>query len=116
VFVSDGGEIGQWAQALIPVPDRIINGVAGAIGPSIPFAIGAKVASPDRTVLAVLGDGTFGFHMAEFETAVRHQVPFITVIGNDGFWNAERQLQRRKYGEARAVGCSLEQGIRYDQL
>jgi acetolactate synthase-1/2/3 large subunit len=116
VFVSDGGEIGQWAQALISVPDRIINGVAGAIGPSIPFAIGAKIANPNRTVLAVLGDGTFGFHMAEFETAVRHGVPFITVVGNDGFWNAERQLQRRKYGDARAVGCSLEQGIRYDQV
>jgi len=116
VFVSDGGEIGQWAQALIDVPDRIINGVAGAIGPSIPFAIGAKAAAPDRPVLAVLGDGTFGFHMAEFETAVRHGLPFIGVIGNDGCWNAERQLQRRKYGEARAIGCSLDQETRYDQV
>lgn len=116
IFVSDGGEIGQWAQALIAVPDRIINGVAGAIGPSIPFAIGAKAAAPNRPVLAMLGDGTFGFHMAEFETALRNGLPFIAVIGNDGCWNAERQLQRRKYGETRAIGCDLTQGIRYDQV
>nr|WP_316044784.1 thiamine pyrophosphate-binding protein [Acidiphilium sp. AL] len=116
IFVSDGGEIGQWAQALISAPDRIINGVAGAIGPSIPFAIGAKAAAPDRPVLAVLGDGTFGFHMAEFETAVRHGLAFVAVIGNDGRWNAEYQLQLRQYGSERAHGCELGPATRYDAV
>jgi acetolactate synthase-1/2/3 large subunit len=116
ILIADGGEIGQWAQALIAAPDRIINGVAGAIGPSIPFAIGAKAAAPARPVLAVLGDGTFGFHMAEFETAARLGLNFIAVIGNDGWWNAERQLQIRRYGAERAIGCELDRATRYDQV
>lgn len=116
VFVSDGGEIGQWAQASIATPDRIINGVAGAIGPGIPFAIGAKAAAPDRDVLAVMGDGTAGFHIAEFETAVRNNLPFVAVIGNDGRWNAEHQIQLRAYGAARTIGCELGAGTRYDRM
>jgi len=114
VLVSDGGEIGQWAQALLSAPNRVINGVAGAIGPSIPFAMAARRAKPGSTVLAVLGDGTFGFHMAEFETAVRHNLPFVAVVGNDSRWNAEHQIQLREYGAQRAHGCSLAPATRYD--
>ena len=114
VFVSDGGEIGQWAQAIISAPDRLINGPAGAIGASIPFAIAAKAARPDATVVAVLGDGSFGFHMAEFDTAVRYDLPFVAVVGNDARWNAEYQIQLRDYGANRAQGCTLAPGTRYD--
>lgn len=114
VFICDGGEIGQWAQAAIDVPARIINGVAGAIGSALPFALGAKAAAPERPVLAVMGDGTFGFHMAEFETALRHNLPFVAVIGNDARWNAEYQIQARDYGAGRAHGCDLLPGTRYD--
>jgi acetolactate synthase-1/2/3 large subunit len=116
IFISDGGEIGQWAQALASAPDRLINGVAGAIGPGIPFAIGAKIAAPDRQILAVMGDGTFGFHMAEFETAVRYGVPFVAVIGNDGRWNAEHQIQMRSYGIDRSIGCGLGAATRYEKV
>lgn len=114
VFVSDGGEIGQWAQAIVQAPIRVINGVAGAIGPSIPFALAAQAARPNALVLAVLGDGTFGFHMAEFDTAVRYRLPFVAIVGNDSRWNAEYQLQVRTYGEPRAQGCTLMPGTRYD--
>ena len=116
VFVSDGGEIGQWAQAIVSAPHRIINGVAGAIGPSIPFALAAKVARPGAAVLAVLGDGTFGFHMAEFETAVRCKLPFVAVVGNDSRWNAEHQIQLREYGPERAHGLDLSRAARYDEV
>ena len=114
VLVSDGGEIGQWAQAILSAPARIINGVAGAIGPSIPFALAARCARPGGRVLAVLGDGTFGFHMAEFDTALRHGLPFVAVVGNDARWNAEHQIQLRDYGAARTHGCELAPGTRYD--
>lgn len=114
VLVCDGGEIGQWAQALLTAPARAINGVAGAIGSAIPFAIAARRARPDATVLAVLGDGTFGFHMAEFDTAFRHRLPFVAVVGNDGAWNAEHQIQLRDYGADRAHGCLLAPATRYD--
>jgi acetolactate synthase I/II/III large subunit len=114
VFVSDGGEIGQWAQAIVSAPDRLINGPAGAIGASIPFAIAAKAARPEATVVAVLGDGSFGFHMAEFDTAMRYGLPFVAVVGNDARWNVEYQIQLRDYGANRAQGCTLAPATRYD--
>ena len=114
VLVSDGGEIGQWAQAMLSAPARVINGVAGAIGPGIPFAMAARVARPGARVLAVMGDGTFGFHMAEFDTAHRHGLPFVAVVGNDARWNAEHQIQIRDYGANRTHGCELAPGTRYD--
>jgi acetolactate synthase I/II/III large subunit len=115
IFVSDGGEIGQWAQALIHAPRRIINGVGGSIGASIPFALAARVFERHAAIIAVMGDGTFGFHMAEFDTAVRHDLPFVAVIGNDATWNAEYQIQLRAYGEGRAHGCELLPA-RYDRV
>ena len=107
ILISDGGEIGQWAQSLLHAPRRLINGVAGSIGSAIPFALAARVFEPQAPVIAAMGDGTFGFHMAEFDTAVRHNLPFVAVIGNDATWNAEYQIQLRSYGEARAHGCEL---------
>lgn len=114
VLVVDGGEIGQWAQAMLGAQARVINGVAGAIGAAIPFALAARVARPQAPILCVLGDGTFGFHMAEFDTAHRHGLPVVTVVGNDAKWNAEHQIQLREYGANRAHGCELAPGTRYD--
>ncbi|MEQ1596535.1 MAG: thiamine pyrophosphate-binding protein [Casimicrobium sp.] len=115
VFISDGGEIGQWAQACLNAPHRVINGVAGAIGAALPFALGARVALPNAPIVAVMGDGTFGFHCAEMDTAVRHGLPFVAVVGNDARWNAEYQIQLRDYGRDRLIGCELLPS-RYDEI
>ncbi len=115
VLVSDGGEIGQWAQACLSAPNRVINGVAGSIGAGLPFALAARAAKPDAPVVAVMGDGTFGFHVAEIDTAVRHALPFVAVVGNDARWNAEYQIQLKDYGADRLVGCELRP-TRYDQV
>ena len=116
VFVSDGGEIGQWAQACVSAPHRVVNGVAGAIGPALPFAIAAKLAKPGSTVVAVMGDGTFGFHMAEMDTAVRHGANIVAIVGNDATWNAEHQIQLRNYGAARVHGLELRPATRYERV
>lgn len=115
VLVSDGGEIGQWAQACLAAPQRVINGVAGSIGAALPFALAARLAQPIAPVIAVMGDGTFGFHAAEIDTAVRYHLPFVAVVGNDARWNAEYQIQLREYGRERLVGCELLP-TRYDQV
>jgi len=107
VLVSDGGEIGQWAQACLSAPNRVINGVAGSIGAGLPFATAASLAKPGAPVIAVVGDGTFGFHSAEIDTAVRYQLPFLLIVGNDACWNAEHQIQIREYGQDRVIGCEL---------
>ncbi|HXC26166.1 MAG TPA: thiamine pyrophosphate-binding protein [Gemmatimonadaceae bacterium] len=115
VMVSDGGEFGQWAQACLTAPNRMINGPAAAIGSSLPLALAARVAKPDAPVIALMGDGTFGFHLAEIDTAVRYRLPFISVIGNDARWNAEYQIQLKSYGQDRLIGCELLP-TRYDQV
>ncbi len=107
ILICDGGEYAQWAQSIIRCERRVVNGVAGAIGASLPFAGAARMVERQAPVFAVLGDGTFGFHMAEFETAVRRGLPFVAVVGNDARWNAEHNIQLRDYGADRAYGCEL---------
>jgi acetolactate synthase-1/2/3 large subunit len=93
----------------------VINGVAGSIGAALPFALAARAARPGAPVVAVMGDGTFGFHPAELDTAVRYGLDFIVVIGNDARWNAEYQIQLRAYGEGRTVATELLP-TRYDEV
>ena len=115
VFVSDGGEFGQWVQAGLEAQHRLINGPAGSIGSSVPMGLAAKLAHPQRPVFVFLGDGTFGYHAMEFDTALRYNLPIIVVVGNDARWNAEHQLQIQNYGEGRTVGCELLPS-RYDKV
>ena len=115
VLISDGGEFGQWAQACVSADRRVINGPAGAIGASVPFAAAARLAFPDARIVAMVGDGAFGFHAMELDTAVRYGLPFVAVVGNDARWNAEYQLQLSTYGRDRLAGCELLPS-RYDQV
>jgi acetolactate synthase-1/2/3 large subunit len=107
IYISDGGEFGQWAQACLATRHRLINGPSGAIGSAIPFALAAREAFPTVRIVTMLGDGTCGFHAAEFDTATRYRLPFIAVVGNDATWNAEYQIQLRNYGPGRLIGCEL---------
>jgi len=115
VLICDGGEFAQWGQAMLPVRRRLINGVAGSIGGSLSFALSARLVEPRAPVFVVLGDGTIGFHISEFETAVRRGLPFVAVLGNDARWNAESQIQLREYGANRMHGCELLPS-RYDRV
>ena len=113
VLICDGGEFAQWGQSMLRNDRRMINGVAGSIGSSVPMAAGARVVEKAAPVFAVLGDGTFGFHMAEIETAVRLDLPYVAIVGTDCRWNAEYNLQVRDYGPNRTHGCELNP-TRYD--
>jgi thiamine pyrophosphate-dependent acetolactate synthase large subunit-like protein len=115
VLIVDGGEFGQWVQAGVDAPVRLINGPSGSIGSAIPMAIAARLVRRDRPVIAALGDGTFGFHPLELDTALRYELPIVAVVGNDARWNAEHQLQLQHYGPARAVACTLRP-TRYDRV
>ena len=115
VFVSDGGEFGQWVQAGLEAEPRLINGPAGSIGSALPMGLAAKLARPDQPVFVFLGDGTFGYHAMEFDTALRYNLPIIAIVGNDARWNAEHQLQIQNYGEGRTIGCELLPS-RYDKM
>jgi acetolactate synthase-1/2/3 large subunit len=114
-LIIDGGEVGQWCQSILDRPVSLINGPSGAIGGSIPYAIAAKAARPEHTSLAILGDGTAGFYFIEFETALRENLPFVAIVGNDAKWNAEHQIQLRDYGAQRTFGCEMVP-TRYDEM
>jgi acetolactate synthase-1/2/3 large subunit len=115
VLICDGGEFAQWGQSMLPVSRRLINGVTGSIGSALSFALAARLVEGKAPVFAVLGDGTIGFHISEFETAVRRGLPFVAILGNDARWNAESEIQRRDYGANRMHGCELLPA-RYDQV
>jgi acetolactate synthase-1/2/3 large subunit len=115
VFVSDGGEFWQWAQATVTASTRIINGVGGSIGSAVPFALAAKMARPDAAVIAATGDGACGYHLLELDTAVRAGLAPVIVVGNDACWNAEHQIQLRAFGAARARYTELSP-TRYDAV
>ena len=107
--VMDGGEFGQWARwGLADGPATLLtNGKLGGIGASLSLAMGAAVARPGKRAIACMGDGTFGFHGLELDTAVRHRIPVVAIIGNDAGWGTERHRQVEMYGPDRLVASDL---------
>ncbi len=117
-FVAqDGGEFSQWMRWGLAGGDFVplLHGKFGSIGSAIPLAIGGALARPGTPTFAICGDGTFGFHGMEFDTAVRHNVPVVAIVGNDASWAAERHRQVRIYGEDRVVASDLLPS-RYDEV
>ena len=83
------------------------------LGSSLPTAIAAKVAYPDSRVFAFTGDDAFGFNGMEFDTAVRHNLPVVGIMGNDSAWGIDRQIQMGVYGKTVATDLLP---TRYDQV
>ena len=82
----------------------------GCLGVGLPFALAAKLASPDKRVIQVTGDGSFGFNAMEFDTAIRHNLPIVCVIGNDGCWGMIKNNMGGYYVNRinkDIVGCDL---------
>ncbi len=93
VVVVDGMEILNFGRQTIPIyePGHSINsGVWGTMGVGLPFGIGAKVGKPDKQVVVLHGDGSFGQNAMEMDTAIRHNIPIICVISNNAGWAAKR--------------------------
>ena len=93
VLVIDDGRFMLSAFTAVGVrrPGDYVHGACFAsIGLSLGYAVGAAAAAPDRTVLVVTGDGGFvNGGLAEFSSAVRHQMRVVVVVMNDGAYGAE---------------------------
>lgn len=87
------------------------SGLLGCLGTGIPFAMAAKLARPDRRVLLLNGDGSFGFNAMEFDTMVRHDIPVVCVVNNDCAWGMIKHSQELSIGRDR-LQCS-ELGMRH---
>ncbi len=109
-IIVDGGDIAIFAiQALrVNHPGHWLdNGNLGFLGAGVPFGIAAKLARPNKQVLVLSGDGSFGFNSMEFDTAIRHNVPIVAVVGNDSAWGMIKHRQQAIYGPHRVVGTEL---------
>jgi len=119
ILVVDGQEILNYGRQSIPtyVPGHRLNsGPFGCMGVGLPFGIGAKVAKPDTQVVVLHGDGSYGINAMEIDTAVRHRVPVLAVISNNGGWTGDpegnkpgRNLGHLRYDRmAEAFGAHAE--------
>jgi len=106
IIVVDGHEILNFARQSISthVPGHRVNaGPNGCMGVAVPFGMGAKVAKPDTQVIVLSGDGSFGMNGMEIDTMMRHNIPALIVISNNGGWagvggmNAGRDLGFSRY-------------------
>jgi acetolactate synthase-1/2/3 large subunit len=87
----------------------------GCLGTGIPFAVAAKLAHPDRPVIVLNGDGSFGLNCMEFDTMVRHNIPVICVVNNDCAWGMIKHSQEMSIGHDRCTCAEL--GLRhYEKL
>jgi acetolactate synthase-1/2/3 large subunit len=91
-------------------------GPFGCLGVGPSFAIAAKLAKPDKQVLIVYGDGSFGLNAMEYESAIRQDIPFVGVIGNDGAWGQIKVAQEALYGEGNAPASVLKQDVGYERM
>jgi acetolactate synthase-1/2/3 large subunit len=113
-----GGDMCAWGNLALPAPGpgqflSILSSIYGCLGVAVPYGIAAKLAHPEKKVIVTTGDGSFGLTCMEMETAVRHDIPIVTVVGNDQCWGMiKRDLMKRK-GEAFA--CDLGP-TRYDKI
>ncbi|MFC2066869.1 thiamine pyrophosphate-binding protein [Chloroflexota bacterium] len=115
ILVVDGQVVLNFARQSIPTyypGHRLNTGPAGCIGVGVPYGVGAKVAKPEAPVMVFTGDGGFGFHAMEMDTAVRHNIPLVVVVGNNGGWNSTQNPYRPERDRpGRYLGFT-----RYDKL
>lgn len=106
IVIADGGDILSFARVALEGQTYLDPGPLGCIGIATAFAVGAAKAAPGRQVVAVTGDGSFGFTAMEIDTAVRHRAPALIVISNNGSWAIEVRDQQESFG--RVVGTRLQ--------
>ena len=117
-IVVDGGDTYVFGKAALEAyyPGHWLDvGPLWCIGIGVPFGLAAKLARPDEQVLILSGDGSFGFGVFEYNTALRHNIPIVSVVNNDGAWGMIKHDQEDSFGEHRVTGTEL--GItRYDKI
>jgi acetolactate synthase-1/2/3 large subunit len=120
IYIVDGGDTSYFGLTTLRATFRAgvlgsAGGQFGCLGTGIPFAIAAKAARPDKTAVVINGDGSFGLNAMEFDTAVRHDLPFICVINNDGAWGMIKHGQEIRYGSERVCGSELGR-VHYEKV
>jgi acetolactate synthase-1/2/3 large subunit len=111
VVVADTGYSAIWAGTLIGItsPGQLFLRAAGSLGWAFPASLGAKCALPERPVVCFSGDGAFWYHLCELETAVRWNIPTVTVINNNSVLGQCQLGIRRAYRGQGGEGAEGQQ-------
>jgi acetolactate synthase I/II/III large subunit len=119
IVIGDGGDIVAHTagQVRVDKPGHWMDpGPFGCLGVGAPFAMAAKHVHPDKQVLVVYGDGSFGFNGMEFEAAARQGLPFVGIVGNDGAWGEMKAFHERAFGPDGMVAQDLSQDTAYERV
>jgi len=117
IVAADGGETAAWIANAFRArqPGSFLShGYLGCLGIGIPFALAAKVAHPQRQVVCVIGDGSVGLNFAEFDTAVRHNLPVTVIVNNDMQWGMSKHGQDLAWGAGNTIATELGV-VRYER-
>ena len=112
----DGGDFVHWGRYMLKashVGRWMRLGSLAGLGVGLPIGLSAQILRPDSKSVVITGDGSLGFYIGELDTAVRLGLPLVVIVGNDGGWGVERELQRGFYPESDTVACELRR-TRYD--
>jgi acetolactate synthase-1/2/3 large subunit len=121
ITVLDGGNTTLTGVAYHPIltADSFLYSVKmGYLGTGLPFALGAKLAAPNRPVCVITGDGAFGFNVMELETAVREKLPVVVIVAVDEAWGMEKTaFAAQGFGPGEWAGHGIDMGaVRYDGI
>jgi acetolactate synthase-1/2/3 large subunit len=117
VVICDGGDFASYAGKFVEVFQPgcwLDTGPYGCLGNGMGYAIAARVARPGAQVVVLLGDGAAGFSLMDADSLVRHGLPVVMVVGNNGMWGLEKHPMQAIYGWD--VACDLQPGCRYDDV
>jgi acetolactate synthase-1/2/3 large subunit len=117
VVVCDGGDFVSYAGKYVESYEPgcwLDPGPYGCLGTGMGYAIAARIAHPDRQVVVMLGDGAAGFSLMDADSLVRHNLPVVIVVGNNGIWGLEKHPMQAIYGYD--VAADLQHGCRYDDV
>jgi acetolactate synthase-1/2/3 large subunit len=117
VVICDGGDFVSYAGKYVEVNQPgtwLDTGPYGCLGNGLGYAIAARVVRPDAQIVLMLGDGAAGFSLMDVDTLVRHNLPVVMVVGNNGIWGLEKHPMQMIYGWDAA--CDLQPETRYDQV
>ncbi|GAA5182264.1 acetolactate synthase [Rugosimonospora acidiphila] len=117
VTIGDGGDFVSYAGKYLEpsTPGSWLDpGPYGCLGTGMGYALGARATYPDRQICVLMGDGAAGFSLMDVESLVRHGMPVVIVVGNNGIWGLEKHPMRSMYGYD--VAADLQPGLRYDDV
>ncbi|HZX56729.1 MAG TPA: acetolactate synthase [Ilumatobacteraceae bacterium] len=117
VVICDGGDFASYAGKFVEVFEPgcwLDTGPYGCLGNGPGYAIAARVARPSSQIVLMLGDGAAGFSLMDVDSMVRHNLPVVMIVGNNGMWGLEKHPMQMIYGWD--VACDLQPGCRYDDV